>query len=656
MLIKKKLLQIEPQPCPKGVKVKRAAGYEKEVLIAAVQVVDGIVAVDGYTEKGRLAKRFFADGKNWQYYDPENETWSQTQDGGYFDRQRYAVKDPVPEEAAKILGAYKMRIQANDLSMMIAEYTERIASSRRRQYKENMYRNINRMLEESELPFREELKMDRWLLKEILPAISMMDPKGKNKKNRIRCMSCGCRRQVTGYRHKQKWDCPKCGRWTTVYEKRYITSRKDKEDIAYATQVPGGFAVTAGKIRRSFDEEGKQIAAAEWYEVYYSGSSGTKALYCPINSWYGFKYAKYPLDGKFYLYPGNLQEVFPEGRFGQIDLAKLSGIRFNIFDLIQGNRRLAEKTFKAGLYGLVGYAAYRQGDADSFTELTGIDQNYVTEFRTNGYGTELMYTLQYMERVYRRRGTYNAEQLKILNRFRFDSIAEVWQISEQMSDLKMINYFGRQMRQHPEMSFRAILDMYTDYLEMAELLNNEGIEAIDLSTTYFRFPKDVVEAHDRMELVCAPVMEAIEEERLRRERLRRDSKIIADHMEDNDSLEERARQYKGIRQPGGNLMAVFPETVADMVNEGTALHHCVGWNPVYRERQITGEYITFFIRKKDEPAKPYFTATYKIKDGKAEFKESYGKEHKAPGKEVRAFIDAFMLNVSKQLNMEGGRP
>ena len=204
--------------------------------------------------------------------------------------------------------------------------------------------------------------------------------------------------------------------------------------------------------------------------------------------------------------------MFPGGRFGQIDLAKLSGIRFDIFDLMQGNRRLAEKTFKAGLYGLVGYAAYRQGDADSFTELTGINQNYVTEFRTNGYGTGLMRTLQYMERVYRRRGTYNAEQLKILNRFRFGSIAEVWQLSEQMSDLKMINYFGRQMRQHPEMSFRAILDMYMDYLEMAEMLNNEGIEAIDLGTTYFRFPKDVAEAHDRMELVCAPVMEAIEEE------------------------------------------------------------------------------------------------------------------------------------------------
>ncbi len=649
MLIKKKLLQIEPQPCPKGIKLNRQPVYEREILIAAVQVVDGIVVVDGYTREGKLTKRFFADGKNWQYYDPVNDAWDQTQDGGWFDRQEYKTKGAVPEEAAEILRADKFARQGNDLSRMISDYTSRIATKKRRDYEERKYQKINRMLEESNLSIAEEKKMDKWLLKEILPAISMISPKGKNKKNQIRCLSCGCRRQVTGVRHKQRWICPKCGRETIVYEKRYITSRKDREDVAYAAQVPGGFAVTAGKIRRTFDEDGKQVATAEWYEVYYDGSSGTKALYCPVTSWYGFKYAKYPLDGKFYLYPGNLTDVFPEGRFGKINLGKLNGIKFSIFDLMQGNRRLAEKTYKAGLYGLVGYAAYRQGDAASFAELTGIDQNYVTEFRKNRYGTNLMYTLQYFERVYQRKGTYNAEQLKIMNGFNFSGISEVYQLSEQMSDLKLINYFGRQMKRHPEKSFRALLDMYMDYLEMAELLNNEGIEAIDLSRTYFRFPKDVVEAHDRMELICEPVMEAIEEERYRRDRQKRDSKIIADHLDDNSSLEQRARQYQRIKQPGGNLIAVFPETVADMVNEGTALHHCVGWNPVYRERQITGEYITYFIRKKDEPAKPYFTATYIIRNGKAEFKESYGEKHSAPGKTVRAFIDAFMMNVNQAL-------
>lgn len=655
MLIKKKLLQIDPQPCPKGIKLKRPATYERGNLIAAVQVVEGIVIVDGYTGEGKLVKRFFADGKNWQYYDPVNGTWSQTQDGGWFDRQRYAIKKAVPQEAAEILNADKWARQNNDLSRMIAEYTTRIAAKKRRDYEERKYQKINRMLEESNLSVAEEKKMDRWLLREILPAVSMMSPKGKNKKNQIRCLSCGCRRQVTGYRHKQTWKCPRCGRQTTVYEKRYITSRKDKEAVAYAAQVPGGFAVTAGNIRRTFDEDGKQIATAEWYEVYYDGSAGTKALYCPVTSWYGFKYAKYPLEGEFYLYPGNLTEVFPEGKFGQIDMRMISGVRFNIFDLMQGNRRLAEKTYKAGLYGLIGYAAYRQGDASSFAELTGIDQNYVTEFRKNRYGAGLMHTLQYFERVYRRKGTYNTEQLRIMNGFDFNGIDELYQLSEHMTDTKLINYFGRQMSMHPESTFRSILDRYTDYLEMAEWLNNEGIADIDLGRTYYRFPKDCIEAHDRMEQTCRPVMEAMENDRQSRENERRGKKIIREHIADNCGLKNKAKQYESIRQPGGELIAVFPETVADMVNEGTTLHHCVGWNPVYRERQLTGEYITYFIRKKDDPHKPYFTATYKIENGKASFKESYGENHKTPGKEVKAFIDAFMLNVNKQLNMEGGK-
>ena len=295
---------------------------------------------------------------------------------------------------------------------------------------------------------------------------------------------------------------------------------------------------------------------------------------------------------------------------------------------------------------------FRSGDARSFHELTGIDQNYITPFRRNGYGPNLMYTIQYFERVYQRKGTYNDAQLKVMNKFRINGTDELRMLSEHMTDTKLINYFGRQMKLHPEESFRSILDRYIDYLEMADLLNNEGIAAIDLGLSYFRFPKDCLEAHDRMQLLCEPVMEALEEERYRRERNARDQKIITEHLGDNCILSQKAKEYQRIRQPGGSLVAVFPGTVADMVNEGTTLHHCVGWNPVYRKRQITGEYITYFIRKKDEPSKPYFTVTYKIKDGKAFFKESYGAKHRTPGKEVMAFIDAFLINVNKVLEQK----
>ena len=67
MLIKKKLLQIEPLPCPKGIRLKsQPRRYERETLIAAVRVIDGIVIVDGYDRNRILKKRFFADGKNCQ--------------------------------------------------------------------------------------------------------------------------------------------------------------------------------------------------------------------------------------------------------------------------------------------------------------------------------------------------------------------------------------------------------------------------------------------------------------------------------------------------------------------------------------------------------------------------------------------------------------
>lgn len=655
MLIKKKLLQIDPAPCPKGIRMPKRNSYEREVYKAAVQVADGIVIVDGYNANGILVKRFFADGKNWQYYDPEYDSWNQTQDGEWYDRPRYEIKGTVPKEAAKILHASSHRISQNNLGAMISDYTHQIAASKRARYERNRQDRINRITKESELSFKEEIAVARWLKEDVFQPVSMMDTKNGKKKNPIRCLTCGCRRQVTGIRHKGTWICPKCGRTTQVRLRKWIqpARKREREDIAYAISVTGGFAVMAGTVTRYFDEDGEQRFIPEWDQLYYDGEGGQKTLVWPKTSWYGWKIAKYPLGGRFYLYPGNLKEVFPEGRFGRIDMTRLCGRRFNIFDLFQGNRALAEKTYKAGLYGLIGYAAQIQGDPQTFRELTNIDQNYITPFRKNEYGPELMCTIQYFERVFQRKGTYNAEQLEIMNRFEFNGIDELYQMSEHMTDTKLINYFGRQLQLHPESSFRSILDRYTDYLEMAEWLNNEGIAEIDLGKTYYQFPKDCIQAHDRMEAACMPILETMENDRQRREDERRGKKIIREHIADNCGLMKRAKQYGSIRQPGGDLIAVFPETVADMVNEGTVLHHCVGWNPVYRERQLTGEYITYFIRKKDEPHKPYFTATYKIQNGKASFKESYGESHKKPGKEVKAFIDAFMLNVNRQLQ-EGG--
>ena len=176
MLIKKKLLQIPPQPCP-DVKLKKKQAWEKEDLKAAVQVIDGIVVVDAYGRKKNLVKRFFADGKNWQYYDAENETWSQTQDGGWFDRQKYVLAGPVPDEAAQILEADNWRHEQNDLGGMICDYTRKIAQDRRYRYEKNKNDRIREMVQQTKLPLEEEKKIAKWLKEDVFQPVSLLKPK-----------------------------------------------------------------------------------------------------------------------------------------------------------------------------------------------------------------------------------------------------------------------------------------------------------------------------------------------------------------------------------------------------------------------------------------------------------------------------------------------
>lgn len=629
MLIKKKLLQIEPAPCP-NVRIKtNQPAYEKEILKAAVRVIDGVVIVDGYGRDRMLKKRFFADGKNWQYYDPENETWNQTQDGGYFDAQMYVTKE-IPEEAAKILDADSWRVQNSDLGHMINDYTRRIAEAKRRRYQENKYQRINAVIDECEY---EPKDLGDWLMKDVLPHISMMTPAGKKHK-KIKCLCCGHTEEIGRLRHKKEWICPHCGRSTIAYDKRYMESREDKAKIAIPKKIEGGFAITGMKAWRRFDEEGNQRIWTEPYQIFQMKDGKVTRLYDPMTCYSGFNYSKFMLTGNFYLYTRSLKKIFPEGKYKGTDLTRMRGELWPVFDLFEMNNGNVQRCCKAGLYGLMSGSACR-AEAQSFSELTGIDQNYIYEFRRYRYDWWLVHTIKSFTEVFRKEGTYNSVQLQIMSSFDQPASGMTTKLSKLkpwMTDTKVLNYFNRQIKLKKNNGFTMMANLYLAYIDMAKALIREGVTEIDLEKTYFRYPKDIRQAHDRMEKQFRAIKT----------------------REENRRIKERADAYRQIKQPAGKFIALFPETEAEFIEEGTALHHCVGWNPIYREGQANGEMITFFIRKKERPKEHYFTATYGVKKGHASFRESYGNQHKTPGKEVRAFIDAFMNNVNQTL-MEGGQ-
>lgn len=102
-------------------------------------------------------------------------------------------------------------------------------------------------------------------------------------------------------------------------------------------------------------------------------------------------------------------------------------------------------------------------------------------------------------------------------------------------------------------------------------------------------------------------------------------------------IEER----KQLEFSDGNLMIVQPKQMADIAYEGKVLSHCVGG---YAERHAKGALSIMFIRKKNEPDKPYYTMEVSA-DGK--IVQVRGKRNIAPNKEVEDLIKGYTAYLEK---------
>ncbi len=96
---------------------------------------------------------------------------------------------------------------------------------------------------------------------------------------------------------------------------------------------------------------------------------------------------------------------------------------------------------------------------------------------------------------------------------------------------------------------------------------------------------------------------------------------------------------------GSGLVIVVPKGSADIRNEGTILHHCVG---TYIDKVARGETSIFFIRREEEPGTPYYTLEWK--NNKIE--QCRGRHNCAMTKEVEAFTKVFEKKMLQGLEKQ----
>lgn len=183
----------------------------------------------------------------------------------------------------------------------------------------------------------------------------------------------------------------------------------------------------------------------------------------------------------------------------------------------------------------------------------------------------------------------------------------VSQIEKRLPFKKAVKYLEKQNEQP-----------YTlrDYWNDCEKLN------LDLKREDILLPPNLAQAHRRTNEALAEARRQKELEETRR------------------MQEEFGKRLKKLERDfdfeSGGLLIRPARSRAELIDEGSALHHCVA---TYAKKHLSGQTVIFFIRKKSEPDKPFYTLEYNPKT--ESIVQCRGLYNCGKTPEVEAFVDAW---------------
>jgi len=188
----------------------------------------------------------------------------------------------------------------------------------------------------------------------------------------------------------------------------------------------------------------------------------------------------------------------------------------------------------------------------------------------------------------------------------FDSYC-VSQIEKRLPFKKAVKYLEKQNEQP-----------YTlrDYWSDCEKLN------LDLGREDILLPPDLAQAHQR-------TIDALAEARRQKE------------LEEAHEAQKKFKMHlkkleRDFAFENENLLIRPARSHTELINEGSALHHCVA---TYAKKHLSGQTVIFFIRKKSEPDKPFYTLEYNPKT--ENIVQCRGLHNCGKTPEVEAFVDAW---------------
>lgn len=163
---------------------------------------------------------------------------------------------------------------------------------------------------------------------------------------------------------------------------------------------------------------------------------------------------------------------------------------------------------------------------------------------------------------------------------------EIAFIDDRMSLVQIRNYLQRQAKENKE-RIQWVLRTWADYLSMAKRLK------MDTSDSIIYRVRKLKQRHQELVDRCNELSDALFAE-----------EILGKFPNINEVCQSIQALYS---YKGRSFMVTVPNDVLDIIQEGKALHHCVGNQERYFERISTRESYVLFLRRTKDPTKSYYT-------------------------------------------------
>lgn len=461
------------------------------------------------------------------------------------------------------------------------------------------------------------------------------------------CTWCERTVPVVSPRHNQYGVCRRCGRKVQYKARGKAGSFETNKERAYLVQRCEDGAVVrmfyCWRTYRKPDYENPQRTYREARRAFFDDGLNSDAYYWGLYKndhtrwiWEGCGryggYSQYPgVTYKRTLYSLSEKELRKTGLKELVSCAE----KVDVEEYLARCRRHPEyeKLSKAGLGLLAIEDMNNYGgtlrdirDAKDLAKALGIDKARMKRLRKNRGKYLFLEWLRYEKAA----DTIFPDE--VIGYFSTQEIGpgELDEMRTVMAEKKICNYLKRQSRISGRRA-KELIHTWEDYICIARRLG------MDISKELFYKPNNLKKAHDDAVAMCggADIAKRAGE--------------IAGKFPDIDGICGEIREKYGYEEKKYSI--VVPEKIEDIIREGQVLGHCLHSSDRYFERIHIRESYIVFLRRTEEPDKPYYTLEIEP-DGTARQKRTAGDNLNADFDEAKNFIRRWQQEVQKCLTEE----